>query len=112
MLARGRVIECVMKRFADSMGRYTYMTLNGKYCSGVIIITIYRVYQTKTGVKTGPDTAYPQQYVALQETGDTAPDPREKILDDITTLIGKWLLQGLHPIVMGDFNSDINEREK
>ena len=44
MIARGQVAARVMKRFADAMGRYTHMTLRGKYGSGVIIITIYRVY--------------------------------------------------------------------
>ena len=62
MIAMGRFAGCIMKRFADSMDRYTYMKLRGKYGNDVIIITIYRVYQ-KTGVKTGPDTAYSQQYV-------------------------------------------------
>ena len=46
MIIRGQVTGRGMKRFADSMGRYTYMTLRGKDGSGVIIITIYRVYQT------------------------------------------------------------------
>ena len=30
MIARGQVVERVVKRFVDSMGRYTYMTLRGK----------------------------------------------------------------------------------
>ena len=43
--------------------------------------------------------------------GDAAPDPIRQILEDITSLIGGWLPQGFHPIVMGDFNSDIHEKE-
>ena len=43
--------------------------------------------EPKKGTKTGPDTAYMQQHVAMREAGIKDPDPRKKLLEDLSQLI-------------------------
>ena len=107
-MARGKIAGRVVKRIPDSLGRYSYMTFRGKDNTGIIVITIYRVSQNR-GTRTGPDTAYMQQYEALRAAGTATPDPRNQLLDDLTVLISEWREKGYKPVVMGDFNADMTD---
>ncbi|KAL7549687.1 hypothetical protein ACHAWF_012950 [Thalassiosira exigua] len=68
------------------MGRFTYMTFRGGDGTGLIVFTAYR-------------------------QGVQNPDPRNKILDDITDLISEWGKKGYHPLVMGDLNPRDNDKK-
>ena len=77
MMAKGKIEGRITRRVPDSLGRYTYMALKGKTNTGILVVTVYRVCQKK-GTKTGPDTAYMQQHVAMREAGIKNPDLRKK----------------------------------
>jgi hypothetical protein len=72
------------------------------------VVTAYRVCQ-KAGANTGNDTAYMQQYVAMREAGIKEPDPRNKILEDISDLLLEWGQKGYHPLVLMDANSTVED---
>ena len=74
MITRGQTTGRITKLISDRLGRYTCMALRGKYGSGILIITVYRVSQKK-GAKVGPKTVYMQQYDGLCECRITNPDP-------------------------------------
>ena len=78
MMARGKIEGRITRRVPDSLGRFTYMSLKGKNNTGVLVVTVYRVCQKK-GTKTGPNTAYIQQHVAMREAGIKDPDPRKNL---------------------------------
>ena len=108
MVARGKVAGRVLKRVPDAQGRFSYMSFRGKRDTGIIVITVYRVCQ-KRGSKVGPDTAYMQQYHAQRRDGTLHPDPRNRLLKDLTSLINEWQGKGFTPVLMGDFNADMDD---
>ena len=110
MIARGRVAGRVWKRIPDELGRFTAMACHGRDQTGIILITIYRVCQT-SGKGLSPNTAYMQQYVELRKKGVTFPNPRAQMLKDLSTLIEEWTERGYHPIVMGDFNGTLDDKD-
>ena len=110
MIARGATAGRVTKRVADKMGRFNYMVFTGCDNVGIICFNIYRVCQTK-GTKTGPDTSFMVQLTELREQGIENPDPRNQVLSDVTDLITEWSQKGYHPLVMGDFNADITDKQ-
>jgi hypothetical protein len=62
-------------------------------------------------VKAGPTTAYSQQWVEMRKKGIENPDPRNSILEDISTLIYEWGEKGFHPLVMLDANATQDKRQ-
>jgi hypothetical protein len=58
----------------DRMGRFSYMELRGAEGCGVLIVSAYRVCQSR-GTLAGPDTAFMQQIEALRAQGVHNPDP-------------------------------------
>ena len=110
MIAQGRVAGRIWKRDADSLGRFTYMALQGRDDTGIIIFNVYRVCQKK-GARAGPDTAFMQQYEGLRKKGITNPDPRKQLFDDLTDMIAEWRERNYHPIVMGDLNSVMTDKD-
>jgi hypothetical protein len=58
----------------DRMGRVSYMELRGAEGCGVLIVSAYRVCQSR-GTLAGPDTAFMQQIEALRAQGVHNPDP-------------------------------------
>ena len=61
--------------------------------------------------QTGSLTAHDQQRTYLRKKGMKDPDPRNQILKDLTKLIEEYIPQGYHPMVIGDFNDDIDSTE-
>ena len=110
MIARNSIAGRVTTRVADKMGRYTCMAFTGRDNIGIVCINVYRVCQKK-GAKTGPDTSFMVQLTNLREQGITCPDPRNQVLADVSDLITEWTQKGYHPLIMGDFNADLTERE-
>ena len=109
-LANGQVVGHHTKNGVDRMGRYTWMTFEGK-ARKVSIITAYRVGQERGTTPTSGDsnTAYWQQVQQLIREGGERPDPRNLILDDLTKMIQQQINAGCEVILMMDAN-DTNER--
>ena len=104
LVAHGCSAGRISCRRGDRMGRYSYMALRGKDGCGVLVISAYRVCQSR-GTVAGPDTAFMQQVAALRSAGVVNPDPRNQILDDLTDLITEWKEKGYHPLIGIDANS-------
>ena len=66
------------------MGRWSYVTLQGKSNRRVMFITAYRVCEQHDP---GPETAYFQQWTYLRSQGIIDPKPRQQILDDLAQFI-------------------------
>ena len=105
LTVNGPTVGRIANRGTDPMGRFCWLTLRGKRDEGVLIISAYRVCQTKHDIP-GAFTAFQQQYTALLEDGHTNPDPRKQLLTDITDLIAVHRPHGFRPIVMMDANGD------
>ena len=65
----------VMTTGADKWGRFSWMTLRATRDEGILLVTIYRVPQTK-GTKTTSGTAYAKQIELMMAEGDRTCDPR------------------------------------
>ncbi|KAL7524317.1 hypothetical protein ACHAXR_000531, partial [Thalassiosira sp. AJA248-18] len=88
---------------SDPWGRFTWTELSGQRDEGILVISAYRVSQTK-GTKSGPTTAYSQQIDKMIVDGDFTLDPRTRILHDLRDLITDKRAQGYRPILMMDAN--------
>ena len=71
---------------ADEQGRFCWYTLRGQRDEGVCIISAYRVCQT-TPSQAGATSAFMQQYTHLRKEGQSKPNPRRQILQDLLQLI-------------------------
>jgi exonuclease III len=105
-LARGEIISRQAQQGSDPIGRYTWQRFSGKKDQKLCIITAYRVSQHKNFVGTGKEdiTAHRQQITALHNRGIMDPDPKQQILDDLTTFIRKQRQEGYEVILMMDSN--------
>ena len=110
MISMGKTSGRVIQRGADPLGSFTWMALRGRKETGILVINGYRVCQ-KAGTKAGPDTAYSQIWTKQRAQGEKKPDPRNKILKDISMLIEEWGKKGFHPIIMMDANADVSEKQ-
>ena len=79
--------------------------MRGERDEGILVISAYRVSQTK-GTIAGPNTAYSQQINQMIIEGDTDLDPRTRILHNIGNLITQKRAEGFRPILMMDANDD------
>jgi hypothetical protein len=82
----GHTTGRVAKSGSDPWGHFCWYQLQGRRDEGISIICAYRVCQSTLGVA-GPLTAYQQQYSLIRASGVAAPNPRQHVLTDITTLI-------------------------
>jgi hypothetical protein len=108
MIARGANAGCIHKQGSDKFGSFSWSAYRGKEGLGVIVISAYRVCQTKS-TRAGVDTLKTQQYAAMREAGDKSPDPRNNIFRRMSDIISTWEQRGYHPIVMIDANSDLHD---
>ena len=106
---------CAVGRIAasgvDKYGRFAWQTLNGSRDEGIVVITAYRVCQTRVG-DCGPNTAFMQQYTAMVKDGRSKPYPRQQILTDLLKLIREKREAGFRPILMLDANGSTFSDEK
>jgi hypothetical protein len=92
------------------LGRWSYVTLQGKSSTKITIVAAYRVSQ-KTASSAGPKTAYMQQYWAIQaeylrlNKVGTTPEPNCQLILDLQSWI-THLQQHNHSIIL---NIDNNE---
>lgn len=100
----GKTTGRIAKSGADPWGRFCWTQLRGRRDEGITIICAYRVCQsTQTA---GPYTAYQQQYTLKRDAGVVAPNPRQQLLTDLTTLIENQRSKGYCPILLMDANGD------
>lgn len=95
----------------DRHGRFSWISLQGGRGEGVCFIMAYRVPHEKSD-NPGPLTGYTMQYTALRQEGKTDPNPRQDILDEITSLISDIRKKGFRPVVMMDANGDAYHESK
>ena len=100
----GGITKRITQQGQDRMGRFSWILIKGQNRGGLVIITAYRVSQKK-GDKSGQDTSHYNQKQALYKEGELTPDPRNKLLQDLTTLITTHRNKG-HEIML---NIDANE---
>ena len=105
LIATGTQAGRISSQGSDDWGRYAWMTLEGKRDEGILVISAYRVSQTK-GTRSGPTTAYSQQINHMIQEGDLTLDPRSWVLNDLRQLITAKRSQGYRPILMMDANED------
>lgn len=110
LVAQGKLCGRIQQRGSDKYGGFSWMALRGKNDTGVIIMNVYRVGQ-KAGSDAGQDTLYMQQWRAMRADGIKNPDPRNAVLNSVSTILSEWGQKGYHPLVMIDANSQIDEKK-
>ena len=86
-MIHGDLIGSVVEKGNDpEMGRWSYITLQGKANRRVTFISAYRVCN-QTIASVGARTAYFQQWHHLRQKGIKNPDPRQQVLDDLAVFI-------------------------
>ena len=98
----GRVIE----KGKDSLGRWSYVTLEGKHEKKLMIITTYRVCRKNS--ENGKITIRKQQERDLYKMRKSLKDPREELLIDLEKEIKQKHIKGYEFIIFSDMNEDIN----
>ena len=110
LLYRGTVNCRSHKRFADPLGRFSYLTIRGRGdCEGILVMTVYRV--VKEDHLSRPNGSTSQQHDSLRKMGKMNPNPRKQVLTDVSKVIKTMQQNGYHPLIMGDFNDDISSAE-
>jgi len=90
---------------SDPWGRFSWQEMKDHRDQGILIISAYRVSQTK-GTKSGPTTSYSRQLNVMIIKGDTSLDPRSRILQDLRKFITDKRAEGFRPILMMDANDE------
>ena len=86
-MVHGHIAANVLEKGDDpKMGRWSYMTLQGRHIKRATFITAYRVCRQKID-DVGPNTSYFQQWHYLRQQGIRNPDPRKQCLDDLAKFI-------------------------
>lgn len=117
LMTHSNTIGRIVERGSDQWGRFSWMTLRGGRDEGILVVSAYRTPHRKND-KPGPFTAFTTQYESLRKLGVKDPDPRQRILDDLTRLIEEKRSTGFRPIIAMDANEDwvmnshSNDREK
>ena len=99
----GGITKRITDQGSDKLGRFSWITLKGQNATGLSIITAYRVSQKKSE-KSGQQTSHYQQKAAMYKEGELTPDPRNRILQDLTTLITSKRIEGNEIILSIDAN--------
>ncbi len=87
------------------LGRWCWTRYQGQGGMYLRVVSVYRpVYRSNNDDKQGSVCAQHIQY--FNSVNDTR-DPRQALLDDLSSEITSWQLQGDQIVVMGDFNEDI-----
>ena len=109
-MTRGNWSGRIINSGSEKMGRWTYVTLQGKKNRKLTIYTIYRACNQKH--QEGTCTIYMQQEQELIKAGRKDTDPREAILADLTMQIQKDTQKDHDIIVIGDVNEDLYNNKR
>jgi len=91
------------------MGRWTEICISGRQNYKVRIITAYRVPNTSIQ-QAGPSTSFYQQWHYLRRNGNTAPDPRAQLLQDLQEHITTYQSETTGFIVLMDANESLTTK--
>ena len=110
MVALNKIVGRMEKYGKDpsGLGRWTYMTLQGRKGRKVVIVTSYRLSQNSQ--PDGYRTAYNQQYRVLRRQGISKPEPKIQFCKDLLQQIDKWKTDS-EVIVMADANGDMEDKD-
>ena len=110
LTARKNIVGRIGDNGSDptGLGRWAYLTLQGKAGMKVVIITAYRLAQNTRPV--GFKTAYNQQYRTLRRQGVENPDPKKQFGTDLLYHLKQWK-QDSEIILMLDANGDQDDND-
>ena len=91
----------------QGMGRWSYITINGRNKKKLTIISAYRAGKTRIQ-KSGPSTAFTQQWDFMEERGDTTIDVRKQMTKDLSTFIKNLAMKRQEVILCIDANEEFD----
>ena len=80
------------------------MEFMGRSGRNLAVICEYQVCQSS---KSGPQTAFHQQYSQLRKQGVADPSPRRQFIIDLSAIVSSYRQKDYDIILMGDFNEVI-----
>ena len=92
-----------------SMGRFSWILLQGKAERKILLLSVYQSCQTK---KTGPYTVHAQQSHILCQQGHTDPNPRRQCIKDLIKCINQQIQRGHEIIASIDVNEEMYKDNK
>ena len=95
-------------RGGDGMGRWSFVHLRRRNMPPITVISVYQVCKRPTNIL--GNTAYHQQYRALQSSGRHNVHPRQAFIEDLSSFVGTLQQKGHDIILGGDFNETLDER--
>jgi hypothetical protein len=93
---------------SHSLGRWSYVRINGKNGREVLIAAVYQACKASIGT-IGSKTAFAQQWHLIRQSGDQNPDPRKRFISDLDTFLAPCHSKGIDILLMGDFNETLGE---
>ena len=89
------------------MGRWSYITLNGRNKKKLTIISAYRAGKTRIQ-ESGPSTAFTQQWDFMEERGDESINVRKQMTKDLTQFIKNLTMKRHEVILCIDANEEFD----
>ena len=91
----------------QGMGRWSYITLNGRNKKKLTIISAYRAGKTRIQ-ESGPSTAFTQQWDFMEERGDDPINVRKQMTKDLTQFIKNLTMKSHEVILCIDANEEFD----
>ena len=104
-LAKGNWVGRVVEKGQDTLGRWTYMSMEGKHSRSIMFINFYRV--CKKNAESGGCKIRTQQERDLYKIKKSQKDPREAVLEDLEKEMKKRHGEGYIIILFGDINEEV-----
>ena len=95
----------------SGMGRWSFMTLQGKNSIEILVITACRVSQASMP-QHGDRTSYHQEYMIMSRNGETSPNPRRQFIIDIITFIQTHQHHGKEILLMIDTIEELGKKSQ
>jgi len=108
VLSQGSVLSRLVDSGADSMGRWSFQTFQGKNTVQVTVIVAYQVCH-KNASQRGRYTAAAQQESLLRQRNEADTNPRRHFRKDLSNFIRRRSNDGQEIILVGDFNEPLDE---
>ena len=88
-----------LKKYNDSIGRWSKITMEGRGQRKLTIYSVYRV-NDNTLENAGGETVWLQEYNSLLHRGSKDPNPRQQVLQDLKADILRTMTDELHQIIV------------